>query len=220
MATDASNSSTGESDGDDWRLEFELDVPDTRRSLRDLIGRVRGRDGVGDDVVHDAETSVPHDVVVTHDGRQLFAYAADEATLREARSAIEDALQRDGVAHSVRVSRWEEERDSWQQTDPPLSAEQRAEQEVTERDAEAIVTRTLVASSGKLVRAEFEQTMLEWAKKLGVECEIVEHPHLLTTQVAFTVKGPRRKVDDFSKGLNAEGWAQVRAEGGLMADPL
>ena len=215
MATDASNSSSAGSGDDDWRLEFELDASDGRRSLHDLLGRVRGPD-----VVHDVESSVPHDVVVTHDGKRLFAYAADEATLKRARSAIEDALRRDNVAHSVRTSRWDEERDSWQQTDPPLSAEQHAQQEATERDAEAIVTRTLVASSGKLVREEFEQTMLAWAQKLGVQCEIVEHPHLLTTQVAFTVKGPRRKVDDFSKGLIAEGWSQVRAEGSLMADPL
>ncbi len=215
MATDASNSSSTGSGDDDWRLEFELDAPDGRRSLHDLLGRVRGPD-----VVHDVESSVPHDVVVTHDGKRLFAYAADEATLKRARSAIEDALRRDDVAHSVRTSRWDEERDSWQQTDPPLSAEQHAQQEATERDADAIVTRTLVASSGKLVREEFEQTMLAWAQKLGVQCEIVEHPHLLTTQVAFTVKGPRRKVDEFSKGLIAEGWSQVRAEGSLMADPL
>ena len=215
MATDASSSSTAGSGDDDWRLEFELDVPDSRRSLHDLLGRVRGPD-----VVNDVESSVPHDVVVTHDGKRLFAYAGDEATLSGARSAIEEALRRDGVAHSVRTSRWDEERDSWQQTDPPLSAEQHARQEATERDEEEIVTRRLVATSGKLVRAEFEQTMLDWAKKLGVQCEIVEHPHLLTTQVAFTVKGPKRKVDEFSKGLIAEGWAQVRAEGGLMADPL
>jgi hypothetical protein len=26
--------------------------------------------------------------------------------------------------------------------------------------------------------------MLEWAQKLGLRCELVEHPHLLATQVA------------------------------------
>ena len=169
---------------------------------------------------HDVEASVPDDVVVTHDGKRLFAYAADEAKLKAARSAIEDALRRDGVAFSVFTSRWDEQRESWRQTDPPLTTEQYADDEAAERDAEAIVTRTLVATSGKLVRAEFEQTMLRWAQKLGVECEIVEHPHLLTTQVAFTVKGPKRKVDEFSRGLIAEGWMQVRTEGGLMAEPL
>ncbi len=209
MAGDASN------DSEDWRLELELDVQDSRHSLGHLFGRVRGPD-----VVHDAQASVADDVVVTHDGKQLFAYAADAGALATARGAIEGVLHADGVAFSARVSRWDDDRDTWRQTDPPLTAEQQAGEEASERDAQEIVTRTLVAKSGKLVQAEFEQTMRDWAQKLGVECQIVEHPHLLSTQVAFTVKGPRRRVDEFSRGLNAEGWSYVRAEGGLMADPL
>ena len=211
MATDASNSSADE----DWRLQLELDVPDTRRSLHNLLGHVRGPD-----VVHDAQASVPHDVVVTHDGEQLFAYAADEATLTAARSAIEDALARDGVSASVRMSHWDEQRNGWRQTDPPLTAEQQLDDDASERDAEAIETRTIVASSGKLVRADFEQTMLDWAKKLDLQCEIIEHPHLLTTQVAFTVTGPKRKVDEFSTGLGAEGSTQIRTEAAVMLNPL
>jgi hypothetical protein len=214
MATDPPDSSTAQAD-DGWRLEFELDVADTRRSLHELIGRVRRPD-----VVRDAETSVPHDVVVTHDGRQLFAYAADEATVTQARSAIERVLERDGVQASVRVSRWDEERERWLQVDPPLTAAEQRREQAAERDGEAVETRTVVASSGKLIREEFEQTMLAWAQKLGLECKIVEHPHLLTTQVAFTVTGPKRKVDEFSKGLVAEGWTQVRTESTVMLDPL
>jgi hypothetical protein len=42
----------------------------------------------------------------------------------------------------------------------------------------------MVASAGELVRATFDQSMLEWAQKLGLRCELVEHPHLLATQVA------------------------------------
>ncbi len=92
--------------------------------------------------------------------------------------------------------------------------------EAADRDADAIETRTVVATSGRLVRAEFEQTMGAWADELGLECKIIEHPHLLTTQVAFTVTGPRRKVDEFSKGLIAEGWAFVRTEDTVMLSPL
>ncbi len=62
--------------------------------------------------------------------------------------------------------------------------------------------------------------MLEWAAKLGVECKIIEHPHLLTTQVAFTVTGPRRKVEEFSQGLGAEERATIRTETGVMLSPL
>ncbi|HXW59568.1 MAG TPA: hypothetical protein VEJ23_08855 [Solirubrobacteraceae bacterium] len=213
MATDTPDTaSTGDSD---WRVEFELEAADRHRSLRELIRRVRTPS-----VVRDAETSVPEHVVVTHDGARLFAYAGDEATMRAARRAIEDVLVRDGIEASARVSRWDERRDDWLQVDPPPSAQEQLAEQAAERDEEAIETRTLVASSGKLVRGEFEQTMLTWAERLGVRCEIVEHPHLLTTQVAFTVTGPRRKVQEFSKGLLAEGWSQVRSEFTVMGDPL
>jgi hypothetical protein len=211
MATDTRESTPS----DDWRLEFELDVADTRRSLSELIGRVRKPD-----VVHDAEASVPEHVVVTHDGRMLFAYAADEETMRSAQRAIEAVLARDGVGASARVSRWDEQHDGWRQIDPPPSAAEQLAEEAAERADEATETRTLVASSGKLVRAEFEQTMLSWAQKLGLECRIVEHPHLLSTQVAFTVTGPKGKIAEFSRGLRAEGWAQVRSEFTVMGDPL
>jgi hypothetical protein len=78
----------------------------------------------------------------------------------------------------------------------------------------------MVASTGKLIRAEVEQTMLEWAEKLGLPCELIEHPHLLTTQVAFTVTGPKRKIDEFAQGLKAEEVATMRAERTVMLSPL
>ena len=84
------------------------------------------------------------------------------------------------------------------------------------RDADAVETRTVVASAGKLVRAEFEQSLREWATRLGVECEVVEHPHLLLTQVAFTVTGPKRKVDEFVHGVTAEEIMSIRLDGHLM----
>lgn len=199
----------------DWRLQAELDVGDARSALHGLISRLRGPD-----VVKEVQATVPHDVVITHDGKLLFAYAAEEATLRAARSAIEGVLERDGIAATVRLSRWDDEFDRWQQIDPPASAEEQRTRDVADRDADAIETRTMVASSGKLVRAEFEQSMLDWAAKLGLECDIIEHPHLLTTQVGFTLTGPKRKIDEFSQGLSAEGWAAVRAETGVMLSPL
>jgi hypothetical protein len=61
--------------------------------------------------------------------------------------------------------------------------------------------------------------MLERAGELGIECKIVEHPHLLTSQVAFTVTGPRRKLDEFCDGLRAEGLATLRF-GRSVLNPL
>jgi hypothetical protein len=210
MQTDASKP-------EDWRLQAELDVADTRGVLQSIVGRLRGGDTA---VIEEIEAAVPHDAVITHDGRLLFAYAADEATLAAARSAIEAVLAHESVPARLRVGRWDDELDEWRQTDPPLSAEEQAKAQGSRRDAEAIETRTLVASSGRLVRAEFEQTMLAWANRLGVECEIVEHPHLLSTQVAFNVTGPRRKLDEFASGLKAEERATIRTEREVMFSPL
>jgi hypothetical protein len=201
-----------EQSGDqDWRMQAELDVAEARGTLRDVVGRLRGPD-----MVSEIESKVPHDVVVT----LLFAYAFDEATLAAARSAIEDVLRADGIGASVRVSHWDDAREQWRQTDPPLSAEEQQLDQAAERDAEAIETRTLVVSSGKMIRAEFEQSMREWADRLGLECTIVEHPHILRTQVAFTVTGPKGKIDEFARGLRAEEWQTIRAERWVVASPL
>ena len=78
----------------------------------------------------------------------------------------------------------------------------------------------MVASTGKLIRAEVEQTMRDWADKLRLRCEVIEHPHLLTTQVAFTMTGPKRKIDEFSQGLRAEEVATMRTERVVMLSPL
>jgi hypothetical protein len=199
------------SEDQDWRLEAELDGGSSRRAVDQLIGHLR------DD---DSRARVPDDVVITHDGRLLFAYASTDASVAAARSAIEDALRGEGLTAAIRVSHWDDELDSWRQIDPPPTVEQAQAEEAAERDADVVETRTMVASAGKWVRASFEQTMLDWAAKLGLECTIIEHPHLLTTQVGFTVTGPKRKIDEFSRGLKAEGAVTVRAEGTVMLSPL
>jgi hypothetical protein len=203
------------SEDKDWRLKAELDGLATRSALDRLIGRLRGPDLAGE-----VEAAAPHDVVITHDGKLLFAYAATEASLNAARSAIESVARKDGIDARISVSNWDEELDAWRQTDPPPTAEQQRASDAARRDAEAVETRTIVASAGKLIRSEFDQSMLNWAKQLGIECEIMEHPHLLTTQVAFTVTGPKRKIDEFAKGLNAEEVATLRTERQVMASPL
>ncbi|MGD0453380.1 MAG: hypothetical protein ABSB69_07265 [Solirubrobacteraceae bacterium] len=199
----------------DWRMEAELEVPEAGGALHELIGRLRGPD-----VVKEVEATVPRDVVITHDGKLLFAYAADEATLTAARSAIEGVLARDGIRASVRVSHWDDQLEKWRQTDPPATVEEQRIEDAAERDADAIETRTLVVSSGRMIRAELEQSMRDWADKLGLECTTIEHPHLLTTQLAFTVTGPKRKIDEFSRGLRAEERATIRTETAVMLSPL
>lgn len=199
----------------DWRLEAELDLAGHQCSLHDLVGRVRGPDPA-----KEAQASAPNDVVVTHDGKLLFAYAADEATIKEARQAIEHVLRDDGIDASIRLSHWDDELDDWHQTDPPATAQQQRADDDARRNADTIEKRTLVASLGKEIRSEFEQSMLNSAAGLGVECNIIEHPHLLTTQVGFTVTGPKRKIAEFVEGLTAEERATVRTDTAVMLSPL
>jgi hypothetical protein len=211
METDAQ----GHADEQDWRLQAKLEVADRPGALRELLERLRGPN-----VVKEIQAAVPHDVVITHDGELLFAYAADEATLAAARHAIEELLARDGIAASVRVSRWDDELDEWLQTYPPPTADEQAAQAARRRDADAVETRAMVVSSGRMIRVEFEQSMRAFAGELGLECEIIEHPHLLTTQLAFTLTGPRRKLDEFAQGVRAEEHATIRTERAVMLSPL
>jgi hypothetical protein len=213
-AAESSGSAASGADKD-WRLRAELHVPEPHASLHALVERFRGSDAV-----RDARSAVPHDVVVTHDGSELFAYAADESLLASARQAIEQALREDGVDAQIRISHWDDELDEWRQTDPPPSAGEQRAQQAAERSAETVQTRTVVASAGKLIRGEFEQSLRTWAEQLGVQCEVIEHPHLLTTQVAFTVTGPRRKIDEFLAGVTAEEAATIRTERVVMLSPL
>jgi hypothetical protein len=203
------------SDEQDWRLKVELDASvETGGGVSHLFGHLRG--GGDPDVVHELESAVPHDVVLTHDGKLLFAYAADEATLAATRRAIEGVLARENMKGGIFVSHWDDELDSWRQTDPPPTAAEAQQEATVKRDGETVETRTLIASSGKTVRGTLEQSMIEWAEKLGVQCTIIEHPHLLTTQVGFTITGPKHKLDEFSAGLRAEETTTIRSENSVI----
>jgi hypothetical protein len=199
------------SEEQDWRLKVELGDEARRGVLDTMLGRVhQPRIGSG----------LPHDVVVTHDAAVMFAYAATRPSLDAARSAIETALQEEGRTAKLSVSHWDERSDEWRQVDPPLTDVQQRAEDAVERDQEQQESRTLVISSGKMIRAEVEQTMRDCAAGLGIECEVIEHPHLLTTQVAFTVTGSRRKLDEFAEALRAEELATMRTEREVMISPL
>ena len=156
----------------------------------------------------------PTNVVVVKDGESI------QAAIKAARDAIEAVLRHDGIDARICLSHWDDELDDWHQTDPPPTAQQRQAEDDERRDAETIETRTLIASVGKEIRAEFEQSMLNSADELGVECKILEHPHLLTTQVGFTVTGAKRKVEEFAQGLTAEERATFRTDTTVMLSPL
>lgn len=208
------------SDGDNWRLCADVQAPTpARATLHELVGATRKHDLLSG-VQARAESVAPHQVAITHDGDSLFAYAADVAVLATARRAVEGVVSQAGLSAAFTVSRWDADVARWEQTDPPPTADQARAERATRREDATPETRTLIASAGRLIRREFEQSLVEYAQQLGVECEIAEHPHLLTTQVAFTIKGPRRKLDEFASGLEQEERQTIRNEQTLVLGPL
>lgn len=195
------------SDEENWRLRVELGSPPGHALLDRLLERVRDRE--------------PSDeVAITHDGTLLFAYAATEPVIAGARSAIEEVLGAEGIGARAVLSHWDERLDEWAQVDPPLAGAQKQAAQARERRGQEIQSRTLVMTVGRLIRSELEQTLLDGAAKLGLECEVHEHPHLLSTQVAFTVTGPRHKIDEFAGELHEEQRLTLRADREQMLSPL
>ncbi len=189
-----------------WRLRAELSAG----ALDDAVAKVRRPD------VDAADWPLPADVVVTHDGNTLFAYAASEASITAARREVE-ALPHQS---SILVSHWDGSLGEWIQVDPPLSGEPETREQIRREDDAKIETRTLVATAGRQVRAEIEVVMHETAANLHLQLSVTEHRHLLTCQVLFEVTGPKGKIDEFAEGLHAYEMATMRTERMVMMSPL
>jgi hypothetical protein len=209
----------------EWRLEVELGSRGTASVLQSALEHLRGADVTAE--AAEVKTRVAPEVLVTHDRRRFFAYASEKERLDEARESVDQILRREGFTPNMRLSRWDELMDRWQQVEPPPDAPDRRLQEMSERlaeeaearDREKIETRTVTASAGKLVRAEVEQAMIACADKLGLECVVEEHPRLLTTQVRFTVTGSPRTIDRFWRRLIDECGATIRREENVLRNP-
>jgi hypothetical protein len=200
------------SDDQDWRL---------RVTLADAAGfhdRLRG----AHHFERELEPLVAHDVVLSYNDDTLFAYANTEAAIGEVRGAVERQLADEGVSGAITVSHWDDdlgEVGDWHPVDPPedpttaaLEQDERHEHELSEQRAERVVTRTYVVSAGRLVNEYFEQIAQNEAKEAGVELSFTEHPHLLTTQIAFTLTGPGGKVDELITDMKARAGALTRFE--------
>jgi hypothetical protein len=138
-----------------------------------------------------------------------------EEAMRQARQAIESVLHREGRAGTVQLSRWDPGLRRWRQIDPP-SSDAVTEQAEADRSTGKTETRTVTCVIGKLIRKAFEQQMLNFAEELGLGCEIVEHPHLLSTQVAFDVTGRPSDIDEFDRYLRAEAHSTTTVDLGAV----
>jgi hypothetical protein len=196
-------------DTQDWRLR--VDIADPSR----LHARLRDARRVE----HDANATIPEGVVLDRDDETLFAYANTRAAIDETRRAIERVLADDDVSAGVTLSHWDGATSDWRQIEPsPDAAELAREAEEDRENAAAvqlagtIVTRTVAETAGKLVRNFFETTVANEARARGVKLSIVEHPHLLTTQIAFTLTGPSEAVDEVIVDLQARAQGITRIE--------
>jgi hypothetical protein len=203
-------------DKKDWRLQISPALDDPKPALAGLLKRLRGEPSA----IPGATSGVADDVVITHNGELLFAYAASESALDGARASIEAALRDQRLDATITVSHWDEGLFGWRQVDSPLDDSQERARERSDDAAMASETRTVVVKIGREVRSEVERSLQISAGELGVECKLVEHPHLLRTQVAFTATGPHRKVEQFFRGLEAEERATIRTETGVISSPL
>ena len=196
----------------DWRLRAELANPAT---LHERLRRARHFED-------ELEPLISHAVVLSYDNDTLFAYANTQEEIMRARAAVEHELASDGLSATLLISHWDPELGDlgdWHQVDPPLDADGLGH-EVRERDqhtleearGERVETRTVAITSGKMVRNWFETTVADEAREAGVELSIVEHPHLLTTQIAFTLTGPTAKVDGVIEDLRDRAGNATRLE--------
>jgi hypothetical protein len=196
----------------DWRLRADLADPAAFHE------RLRG----ARHFEHEMEPLVSHDVVLSYDDDTLFGYANTQQAVMAARTAIERQLASDGLSATLLVSHWDPELGDfgdWHQVDPPLDgygrereARKREERTADEARDERVETRTVAITSGRMVRNWFETTVADEAREAGVELSIVEHPHLLTTQIAFTLTGPTAKVDGVIEDLRSRAGQATRLE--------
>lgn len=191
---------------EDWRLRVQLHEGGEGARAHGIVSRFRGPQ-----VARDAERAIGGEVHLTHDGSTLFAYARDLVALQAARGALLDAIDSEGLSAQITLSHWEQDVGDWAQVEPPPTDAARADHERALRDAHAPTTQTFVVQAGVAVRESLERSMSEWAQTLGLRCELVEHPHLLATQVAFTVSGPAHAVGQFREGLDAEERRTIRS---------
>jgi hypothetical protein len=195
----------------DWQLR--VDVADPSR-LHELL---RG----GRRLQHEVAAAIPDGVVLDRTDETLFAYANSRAAIDDVRRVIERVLADDGVSGFFRLDHWDRSLGDWRQIEPPPDGAERDREDGRRREIErlppeersgGIVTRTVAETAGKLVRNFFETTVANDARARGVKLSIVEHPHLLTTQIAFTLTGPADAVDEVIAELQAKAGGITRFE--------
>src|SRR5579871_582567 len=166
-------------DDQDWRLRVEIGEPSA------LHARLRS----ANHFERELDPLIPDDVVLSNDDDTVWAYARTRDEIDEVRRAVEHQLAADGLTAQLEVTHWDDAAGAWLAPGEAPAPGAPAEAE------DPIVTRTFVESSGRMVRNFYENEVAEEARSRGVTLSIVEHPHLLRTQLAFTLTGPASAVN-------------------------
>jgi hypothetical protein len=118
-------------DTDEWRVEVELDEEQHWDTLWERLRTLNLDD--------EARRRLGHSVLITRDGRRLYAYAWHEQTAREAERTIRDLLEEKGIAGEVQLTRWHPLEDAWKPAVEPLpeTSEERSEEFRRHAEAEA-----------------------------------------------------------------------------------
>ena len=116
---------------DDWRLTATLSSDDAERVLDELRG-------------HELDDAVRHRlggaVAVSGEGDTVYAYADTADAVHEAEAVLRAFLAERGIEAEIRVDRWHELEQSWEDESVPLpqtEAEREAERERLEEIEEA-----------------------------------------------------------------------------------
>lgn len=201
-------------DQQDWRLRADIaDAPGLMARLREARHFER-----------ELEPLLGPEIVLSADDDTLFAYANTREAIDEARGGIEHQLAAEQRNATIRIAHWDDDGEDWHQVDPPPSADELAREERRDREAEAeaarearIETRTVAVTSGRMVRNWFETTVADEARELGVQLSIVEHPHLLSTQIVFTLTGATGKIEEVIADMDARAGQVTRLESAYAA---
>lgn len=196
---------------DDFRLQIDLEDEGTAGKVADLLRST--------ELEHDLKVAAYNQLIVSHEGEEIFVYAADREHIEGARKAVEKLLDSKGWEAKLEVRRWHPEAEEWDDPDkalPTSEAEKEAEHEerIEQEDAE------VAAHHGRAefeVRVEFpsHREAHEFAEKLKAEgLEPVRRWRYMVVGAA-----DEDAVNELADRIRAEAPAEakVTAEGSLAA---
>jgi len=90
---------------DDFRLQIDLEDEGVAGKVADLL-----RSG---ELEHDLKVAAYDQLIVSHEGEEIFVYAADRDHIEQARKAVEKMLDSKGWEAKLEVRRWHPEAEEW-----------------------------------------------------------------------------------------------------------